>query len=106
MGSSHRQTGDGFNFEKYRQFENHFLDFGTRSALLGIVSTLGLTLRQRVMSRLVFYSLLFLGLWAGNRVLPEAADGSGGVGPREAVARPYIAVPYDEIERELSRLNR
>lgn len=70
------------------------------------MSTLGLTLRERLCSRLLFYILVFSGMWAMNRALPDPAAQERAEEIALGVARPYIAVPFAEVERELFRLSR
>ncbi|MCB1204309.1 MAG: hypothetical protein KDN18_08610 [Verrucomicrobiae bacterium] len=95
-----------FNFEKCRDIKNHFLDLERKVALLGGVNTLGLTLRERLCSRLFFYILVFSGMWALNRALPDPLAQERAEEIALGVARPYIAVPYADVERELFRMSR
>jgi len=100
------QEGLKIKTEDYRKNKNHFLDSGKVSALLGVVSTLGLTLRERVCSRLVFYLLVFSGMWAANRILPDRAEAEAAKWAALGVARPYIAVPIEELEMIVIRESR
>ena len=65
------------------------------------MSTLGLSLRERVCSRLLFYSLVFAGMGLMNRLVPDPAEVEAAKWERLGVARPYIAVPIEELERIL-----
>lgn len=75
-------------------------------ALIGGVSTLGLSLRERVCSRLLFYSLVLAGMWAMQRAVPDPAEVDAAKWESLGVARPYIAVPVEEMERFLVRQSR
>ncbi len=90
----------------FRKNSNHILDSGPGFALIDGVSTLGLSLRERVYSRLLFYSLVLAGMWAMNRVVPDPAEVEAAKWEKLGVARPYIAVPIEEIERILVRESR
>lgn len=70
------------------------------------MSTLGLSLRERVISRLLFYGLVVSGMWAMNRALPDPVTQEMAEAAALGVARPYIAVPYEQVERELFRISR
>ncbi len=70
------------------------------------MSTLGLSLRERVYSRLLFYSLVLAGMWAMNRVVPDPAEVEAAKWEKLGVARPYIAVPIEELERIIVRESR
>jgi hypothetical protein len=68
--------------------------------------TLGLNLWQRLAGRLVFYGLVLSGLWAVGRSVPDPAAAEAAKWEAAGVAKPYIAIPYEAIERELFRLSR
>ncbi len=70
------------------------------------MSTLGLSLRERVFSRLLFYSLVLAGMWAMNRFVPDPAEVEAAKWDRLGVAKPYIAIPVEELERILVRESR
>lgn len=63
-------------------------------------------MRERVLSRLLFYSLVVSGMWAVNRALPDPVAQEKAEAAALGVARPYIAVPYEQVERELFRMSR
>lgn len=67
------------------------------------MSTLGLSLRERVCSRALFYLLVVTSMAVLNRILPDPTVAEAAKWEALGVAKPYIAVPYDEIERELFR---
>lgn len=85
---------------------NPLLDGVRGFALIGGVSTLGLSLRERVCSRLLFYFLVFAGMWLMNRLVPDPSEIEADHWEALGVARPYIAVPIDELERILVRESR
>lgn len=85
---------------------NQFLDSCPDFALIGGVSTLGLSLRERVYSRLLFYSLVLAGMWAMNRAIPDPAEMEEAKWEQLGVARPYIAVPIEELEMIIVRESR
>lgn len=89
--------------ENFRVRENQFLDFWLDLASIGFVSTLGLSLRERLCSRALFYLLVFTTMALLNRILPDPAVAEAAKWESLGVAKPYIAVPYEEIERELFR---
>lgn len=89
--------------ENFRVRENQFLDFCLDLASIGVVSTLGLSLRERVCSRALFYLLVFTAMALLNRILPDPAVAEAAKWEALGVAKPYFAVPYEEIERELFR---
>ena len=70
------------------------------------MSTLGLTLRERLLSRLLFYALVGSGVWGMNRVLPDPGEIEAARWESLGVARPYIAVPIEEIEDWIVRESR
>lgn len=92
-----------FKSENFDKIENHFLDWGVFSALLVLVSTLGLSLQERVCSRILFYVLVFSGLGVMNRFLPDRAEAEAAKWESLGVARTFIVVPYGQVERELFR---
>ena len=67
------------------------------------MSTLGLSLRERIYSRLLFYSLVFAGMAAMNRALPDPEAVEAAKWEKLGVAKPFIAVPIEEVERYLVR---
>ncbi len=76
------------------------------SALIAFVSTLGSTSRERALSRLIFYSLVLSSLWTMNRLVPDSAEAEAAKWEALGVARPYIGVPVEEVERILFRASR
>lgn len=70
------------------------------------MSTLGSTFRERVGSRLVFYGLVVSGLWGMNRLVPDPSAVEAAKWESLGVARAYIAVPVEEVERLLVRESR
>lgn len=67
---------------------------------------MGLSLRERVCSRLLFYAIVVSGLWAMNRLMPDPAAVEEAKWEALGVARAYIAVPVEEVERLLIRESR
>lgn len=63
-------------------------------------------MRERALSRLLFYGLVVSGMWAVNRALPDPVAQEKTEAAALGVARPYIAVPYEQVERELFRMSR
>jgi hypothetical protein len=90
----------------FRDRENQNLDFCPDLASIGTMTTLGLSLRERVSSRLLFYVLLVSGLAMVNRVLPDPAALEAARWEALGVAKPYLGVPYERVERELFRQSR
>ena len=76
------------------------------AALIQTMATLGLTSGQRLVGRLVFYGLVLSGLWAAGRGVPDPAAAEAARWESAGVARPYIGVPYEEVERMLFRMSR
>ncbi len=70
------------------------------------VSTLGLSLRERVCSRILFYVLVFSTMAMLNRILPDPHAAEAAKWEALGVAKPYLGVPYEQVERELFRMSR
>ena len=58
----------------------------------------GLTHRQRILSRLVFYGAVLSGLWLAGRTVPDPVLAEELRWESAGVARPYVGVPVEEIE--------
>lgn len=86
--------------------ENQILDLGLISALIGIVNTLGISQRERFVSRIRFYLLVMLVMWGTNLLVPDFEALEAQRWEARGVARPYIAVPISEMERIIVRESR
>ncbi len=86
--------------------KNHFLDSWWFSALLALVSTLGISQRERLVSRICFYAIVSLVMWGANRFVPDFASLEAERWEARGVARPYIAVPISELEMIVIRESR
>lgn len=99
-----RKTGQNprsFRFDNFFNNENQILDSSLFSALIGIVNTLGISQKERLLSRISFYLLVVLVLWGTNRLIPDFDALEAQRWEARGVARPYIAVPMSEMERVL-----
>lgn len=73
------------------------------------MQTLGLSQVQRIRSRILFYGILIGGLWIFNHIVPQPGELEAEKWEALGVARPYIAVPIqqmDEVTRLLIRESR
>ncbi len=70
------------------------------------VSTLGLSLRERVCSRILFYVLVFSTMAILSHILPDPHAAEAAKWEALGVAKPYLGVPYEQVERELFRMSR
>lgn len=71
------------------------------------MNPLGLSFRQRITSRIVFYAIVFGGLELLNRlVAPVALPYESTAGTIPYVARAYHGVPLSEVEELLVRASR
>jgi len=70
------------------------------------VSTLGISQKERLISRICFYAIVSLIMWGANLVIPDFASLEAQRWEDRGVARPYIAVPASEIEMILARESR
>lgn len=70
------------------------------------VSTLGLSLRDRVCSRILFYVLVFTTMTVLSRILPDPDAAESAKWEALGVAKPYLGVPYEQVQRELFRMSR
>lgn len=92
--------------DNFYTFVTHFLDFAKISAPIVFVSTLGISQRDRLASRVAFYLLVGLAFWTTHRLVPDPAVAEAAKWEALGVAQPYIAVPYEEVERRLFRASR
>jgi len=65
------------------------------------VNTLGISQKERLLSRISFYLLVILVMWGTNRLIPDFDALEEHRWEARGVARPYIAVPMSEMERIL-----
>lgn len=70
------------------------------------MSTLGLSLRERLCSRILFYVLVFSTMAVLSRILPDPYAVEAAKWEALGVAKPYLGVPYEQVERELYRMSR
>lgn len=73
------------------------------SALIERVSTLGVSRRERFVSRICFYLLVGFVMWGANRLAPDFAALEAQQWEALGVARPYIAVPVAEMDMVIVR---
>lgn len=73
------------------------------SALLVPVNTLGISVRDRVISRISFYLLVFAVMWIANRFLPDWNAIEEKKWEERGVVPYYIAVPLSELSIPQSR---
>jgi hypothetical protein len=90
-----------FSFDNFFNNENQILDLPLISALIGIVNTLGISQKERLLSRISFYLLVVLVMWGTNRLIPDFDALEAQRWEDRGVARPYIAVPLSELDRIL-----
>lgn len=95
------QNPRSFRFNNFFNNENQILDLGLISALIAFVNTLGISQKERLLSRISFYLLVMLVLWVTNHLIPDFAALEEQRWEELGVARPYIAVPMAELERIL-----
>lgn len=65
------------------------------------MNTLGISQKERVLSRISFYLLVLAVMWGTNRLIPDFDALEAQRWEARGVARPYIAVPVTELERLL-----
>jgi len=70
------------------------------------VNTLGISQKERILSRIRFYLLVMLVMWGTNRLIPDFEALEAQRWEARGVARPYIAVPLSELDRILIRESR
>ena len=70
------------------------------------MNTLGISEKERLLSRISFYLLVVLVMWGTNRLVPDFDALEAQRWEERGVARPYIAVPLSELERSLSSESR
>ena len=95
------QNPHSFRFDNFFNNENQILDSRLISALIAFVNTLGISQKERILSRISFYLLVVLVMWGTNRLLPDFDALEAQRWETRGVARPYIAVPMSEMERVL-----
>jgi hypothetical protein len=95
------QNPHSFRFDNFFNNENQILDSGLISALIAFVNTLGISQKDRLLSRISFYMLVTLVLWVTNHLIPDFEALEAQRWEDRGVARPYIAVPMSEMERIL-----
>ncbi|MEM9282344.1 MAG: hypothetical protein AAGA96_10985 [Verrucomicrobiota bacterium] len=61
------------------------------------MNPLGLSFRERLISRVCFYLVVLGIMWLGNRVLPVSEPGVYSLRQDPLVAPAYIAVPISEV---------
>lgn len=76
------------------------------SALLVGVDTLGISRKERRISRVFFYLLVLFVMWGTNLLVPDFQVLEAGRWEARGVARPYIAVSPAEWEAILRREGR
>ena len=68
--------------------------------------TLGVSRRDRMISRICFYLVVGMVMWGTNRLIPDFAALEAQKWEASGVARAYIAVPMNEMEKILIRESR
>ena len=76
-------------------FEKKLLDFGRFLLLSGGVSTLGISVRERVISRIIFYLSVLLVSWILGALTPSETDKSIALDAHLGVAEIIIAKAGD-----------
>lgn len=66
------------------------------------MSTLGISVGQRVGSRVSFYLLLGLIMWTTNRLLPNQAEWERQQWADRGVVQPLIGVPVEDVQKILN----
>lgn len=66
------------------------------------MSTLGISVGQRVGSRISFYLLLGLVMWTTNRLLPSQAEWERQQWAARGVVQPLIGVPIEDVPKMLN----
>jgi hypothetical protein len=66
------------------------------------MSTLGISVGQRVGSRISFYLLLGLVMWTTNRLLPNQAEWERKQWAARGVVQPLIGVPVEDVPKMLN----
>jgi len=95
------QNPRSFKFGNFFNNENQILDLVLISALITFMNTLGISEKERLLSRISFYLLVVLVMWGTNRLVPDFDALEAQRWEERGVARPYIAVPLSELERSL-----
>lgn len=61
------------------------------------MTTLGLDKKQRLRNRILFYVIVLAALWATDYILPQPGELEEEKWASMGVARPYFAVPVEEV---------
>lgn len=85
-------------FSNIRKKDSHFLDSRRKPALIRFVSTLGISQRERFFSRMRFYLVVVTVMWSLNHALPAPAEFEARNWEALGVMRPYLGVPFSEVD--------